>query len=333
MSLLSLVRKLKCPDKEARIFKRGLDMAGKTTNLKKLFATTSTQKLCSAWPIAQKSQRNHFSTFQGTMLLNNNSGTAQEVMKSFSGAQVAPAQSIRGVPKFYETATHVQDESENMWLVHLDNKPVRTPRKNLIKVKNEELAFAIAQEWDCQQIKIEPAIMPLTAIVCAHIDQYPECVEDVIVELKRYLMTDTICFRADEDDQKELELQQKEIWDPIIDWMSSEFDIQLGTTKTIIKPEHSENCLAQLDQVLRTLSDSELCALYSVTTVCKSLSIGMAVIKRFITVDEAVLAARTEEEYQIKLWGMVEGGHDVDRAHIRVQISSASTFLWLLNGA
>ena len=97
--------------------------------------------------------------------------------------------------------------------------------------------------------------------------------------------------------------------------------------------EHSENCLDQLDQVLRTLSNSELCALYSVTTVCKSLSIGMAVIKRFITVDEAVLAARTEEEYQIKLWGMVEGGHDVDRAHIRVQISSASTFLWLLNGA
>ena len=39
--------------------------------------------------------------------------------------------------------------------------------------------------------------------------------------------------------------------------------------------------------------------------------------------------ARTEEEYQIKLWGMVEGGHDVDRAHIRVQLASASSFLWL----
>ena len=84
--------------------------------------------------------------------------------------------------------------------------------------------------------------------------------------------------------------------------MSDEFNIQLGTTQTIMKPQHSDNCLDELDTILRNLSNSELCALYSVTTVCKSLSIGMAVIKRFITVDEAVLAARTEEEYQIKLF-------------------------------
>ncbi len=262
----------------------------------------------------------------------NNSETAQQILKSFGGAQVAPAQSIRGLTKFYKNATHTHDDNENTWLIQLDDKPVRTPRKNIIKTPNEELAFAIAQEWDNQKTKIEPSIMPLTAIVCAYIDQYPECIEDVIVELKRYLITDTICFRADESDQKELLLQQREIWDPIIDWMSDEFNIQLGTTQTIMKPQHSDNCLDELDTILRNLSNSELCALYSVTTVCKSLSIGMAVIKRFITVDEAVLAARTEEEYQIKLWGMVEGGHDVDRAHIRVQIASASTFLWLLNG-
>ena len=44
-------------------------------------------------------------------------------------------------------------------------------------------------------------------------------------------------------------------------------------------------------------------------------------------IDDAVAAARLEEEYQIAQWGMVEGGHDVDRAHINVQIASGRVLL------
>ena len=303
----------------------------------------ASEKAISVVPIASSMQgshrrllgfrgRNLAQAFSSSSSIGEDGELVQPALKSFGGAQVVPTQSIRGLVKFYKSATHFYDESEQKWVIHLDDKPVRTPRKNVIKVDGEDLAFAIAQEWDKQIDRIEPGIMPLTAIVCAYIDQYPGCTEDVIVELKRYITTDTICFRADEDEERELHLQQRELWDPIIDWMSTEYDIRLGTTQTIIKPQHSENYLERLDQVLRSLNDAELCALYSITTVCKSLSIGMAVIKRFITIDEAVAAARTEEEYQIKLWGMVEGGHDVDRAHIRVQVSSASTFLWLVNG-
>ena len=71
----------------------------------------------------------------------NNSETAQQILKSFGGAQVAPAQSIRGLTKFYKNATHMHDDNENTWLIQLDDKPVRTPRKNIIKTPNEELAF------------------------------------------------------------------------------------------------------------------------------------------------------------------------------------------------
>ena len=84
----------------------------------------------------------------------NNSETAQQILKSFGGAQVAPAQSIRGLTKFYKNATHMHDDNENTWLIQLDDKPVRTPRKNIIKTPNEELAFAIAQEWDNQKTSV-----------------------------------------------------------------------------------------------------------------------------------------------------------------------------------
>ena len=83
-----------------------------------------------------------FSTFQPTRMRNDEG--LQEVPKSFSGAQVAPPQSIRGLTKFYKEATHTYDEADNMWFVQLDGKPVRTPRKNVVKLESEELAFAVA---------------------------------------------------------------------------------------------------------------------------------------------------------------------------------------------
>lgn len=41
-------------------------------------------------------------------------------------------------------------------------------------------------------------------------------------------------------------------------------------------------------------------------------------------------AARVEENFQIEGWGMVEGGHDIDSAGIKVLIAAPSIFLRLL---
>lgn len=46
--------------------------------------------------------------------------------------------------------------------------------------------------------------------------------------------------------------------------------------------------------------------------------------------EDAVWTARVEEEFQIDLWGMVEGGHDIDRADLRVRIASSCMLLRLL---
>lgn len=40
--------------------------------------------------------------------------------------------------------------------------------------------------------------------------------------------------------------------------------------------------------------------------------------------------SRVEEEFQIGRWGLVEGGHDLDRVNCAVNLSSASFLLWLL---
>ena len=37
-------------------------------------------------------------------------------------------------------------------------------------------------------------------------------------------------------------------------------------------------------------------------------------------------ASRLEEEFNVEVWGLVEGGHDVDRVNAHTQIASAATF-------
>ena len=78
---------------------------------------------------------------------------------------------------------------------------------------------------------------------------------------------------------------------------------------------------------MESLSDFQLQALFLFTNVCKSLTIGLALVHGRLSIDDAVAAARLEEEYQIAQWGMVEGGHDVDRAHINVQVASGRVLL------
>jgi ATP synthase F1 complex assembly factor 2 len=62
----------------------------------------------------------------------------------------------------------------------------------------------------------------------------------------------------------------------------------------------------------------------------QSLITALALFKRHITASDAMELSRVEEEFQIDRWGLVEGGHDLDRVNCRVRVSSASFLLWLL---
>ena len=46
---------------------------------------------------------------------------------------------------------------------------------------------------------------------------------------------------------------------------------------------------------------------------------------------QAMEMARLEEEFQMEQWGLVEGGHDLDRAATKVSLTSPAVFLALLD--
>jgi ATP synthase F1 complex assembly factor 2 len=67
----------------------------------------------------------------------------------------------------------------------------------------------------------------------------------------------------------------------------------------------------------------------SVIAMLQSLITSVALLKRHITAKDAMDLSRLEEEFQIGRWGLVEGGHDLDRVNCAVNLSSASFMLWL----
>ncbi len=47
---------------------------------------------------------------------------------------------------------------------------------------------------------------------------------------------------------------------------------------------------------------------------------------RYLTLEQAKVASRLEEEFQVEIWGVVEGGHDMDRLNNSINLAAASTF-------
>ena len=86
-----------------------------------------------------------------------------------------------------------------------------------------------------------------------------------------------------------------------------------------------------------------LVALHSICSQSKSFLVGYGMLDSmasaaggsdgegppalpFAGISSAAEASRVEEECQISLWGMVEGGHDYDRLNCSIQLHSAHLF-------
>ncbi len=50
---------------------------------------------------------------------------------------------------------------------------------------------------------------------------------------------------------------------------------------------------------------------------------------RYLTLEQVKAASRLEEEFQLEIWGVVEGGHDMDRLNNSVNLSSVGVFMSL----
>src|SRR5665213_2654115 len=109
---------------------------------------------------------------------------------------------------------------EGGFALFLDGKVVKTPARNPLVVARKEVAVALAEEWDRQGQRIDPASMPFTRIVNAAIDHVAGTAPAVRAEIVKYAGTDLICYRAEAP--AGLTAIQARTWDPLVAWARAE---------------------------------------------------------------------------------------------------------------
>ncbi|SFB00439.1 Chaperone required for the assembly of the F1-ATPase [Poseidonocella pacifica] len=224
--------------------------------------------------------------------------------------------------RFWKTAEVIA--KADGFTVQLDGRPVRTPAKAPLVVPSQQMAAAIAAEWDAQDEKINPLSMPVTRAANATVDKVVPQFDDVAALLASYGETDLLCYRAVAPET--LALRQSEAWDPLLEWAADRFGARLHAMPGVMYQPQPQESIDRLAAEVRRHDPFELTALNEVVTLSGSLIIGLAVTERHLEAEDLWNRSLVDEIYQREVWGADEEA-DATRALKQNDFLQARRFL------
>ncbi|XP_024070810.1 ATP synthase mitochondrial F1 complex assembly factor 2 isoform X1 [Terrapene carolina triunguis] len=228
--------------------------------------------------------------------------------------------------RFYQNVSISQGEGG--FEINLDHRKLKTPQAKLFTVPSEALAIAVATEWDSQQDTIKSYTMHLTTLCNTVLDNPSQRNKDQLIRAAvKFLETDTVCYRVEEP--AGLVELQKNKWDPMIEWAEKRYNVEIGSSTSILGPNIPARTKDTFTSHLASYNTWALQGIEYAIAQLKSLILSMGVIDRHIPVEKAVLLSRLEEEYQIQRWGNVEWAHDYDLYELRARTAAGTLFAHL----
>jgi chaperone required for assembly of F1-ATPase len=201
--------------------------------------------------------------------------------------------------RFYKIASAVS--SAGGVAILLDERPVKTPGRHPLLVPTEELAEAIADEWNSQGENIDPRSMPLTGLANAAIDRVMPDPAAFAKTLAQYGESDLLCYRA--EGPRALVERQAEEWDALLDWARQRFGIELTTACGVMHRPQPPASVAQLAAATAARDPFRLAGLSPLVTVSGSLIIALALAEGGICLETGWAAATLDEQWQAEQWG------------------------------
>lgn len=202
--------------------------------------------------------------------------------------------------KRFWKAVSVETE-DGGFTIRLDGRAVKTPAKASLVVPTQEMAEAIAEEWDAQVGLVRPDQMPVTRSANSAIDKVRVQRAEVIDLLAAYGATDLLCYRA--TGPAELAERQARLWDPLLDWSAMALGAPLRAVAGVVHIPQDASSLAALTARIVALSDFELVAFHDLVALSGSLVLALAVIEGRLPRAEAWALSRIDETWQAELWG------------------------------
>jgi chaperone required for assembly of F1-ATPase len=201
--------------------------------------------------------------------------------------------------RFYECA-NVGDRSGHGCPILLDGKSVRTPAREILTAPSRALAEAIAAEWQAQRDVIDPAAMPLTRLANAILDGVAKNPEPVAAEIRKYLGSDLLLYRAGEPDG--LVASQAQHWDPILQWARDTFGARFVLAEGVTFVAQPAEAIAAAAKAIPT-DAWRLGAANSATSLTGSALLALALVHGRLDADAAWAAAHIDEDWNMSRWG------------------------------
>jgi chaperone required for assembly of F1-ATPase len=203
--------------------------------------------------------------------------------------------------RFYENAT--VSETPSGHFVQLDSKPVHTPARRLLAAPTLALARALAAEWNAQTEVVEPAKMPLTRLANSIIDGVAETPQPVADEIKKYLASDLLFYRA--GTPQGLVERQARHWDPILQWAAEVLGAKFYLSEGVVHVAQPEGALAAARAAVPD-DPWRLGATHVITTLSGSALIALAMAHGQLSAEAAWQAAHVDEDWNMEQWGRDE---------------------------
>lgn len=210
--------------------------------------------------------------------------------------------------------------------VRLDGRVLKTPRGGSLDLPTSALAEAIAEEWRAQSDEIDPQSMPLTKLANTAIDGVTPRRDEVIAEIAAFAKHDHLCYRT--DTPAELVRRQSEAWDPLLDWAAERYGAPLVPVKGITSVAQPETSIAALRKAVEALDPFALSALHVIASICGSLVLGLAVVDKRVSAEEAFALSQIDERFQAEKWGL-DSEAEQRRQRLLTELTSAEEFMRL----
>ncbi|KAI6645864.1 ATP synthase mitochondrial F1 complex assembly factor 2-like [Oopsacas minuta] len=210
--------------------------------------------------------------------------------------------------------------------VLLDGKPLKTPKGQPLLLPTERLAAVISQEWAQQEEEIRPHSMHLNSLAHTAIDNpISETNEQRVESILQTLSGDPVCLRISEPE--EFFVMQNEKWGPLLEWFNTLYGVSIKPEIDGFFIDVTEDSLAIVRKKLSRHDKWHLTGLKFGVDSCRSLIIMSSLLEGVITCEEAVFSSLLESQFQVRKWGRVEWGHDVEEAELWNRLSAAVLFV------
>jgi chaperone required for assembly of F1-ATPase len=203
------------------------------------------------------------------------------------------------VRRFYKETSAAEEGSTH--IVRLDQRTLRTPAGQQLKLPTKALAEAIAAEWGAQGEFIVPTSMPLTQLAFAAIDHTPQRREQLVDYIAKFAETDLVCHRAEAP--APLVARQSMLWDPLVAWGASDLGAMLpvvvGVTPALVHSETLETLRARAG----ACDDFQLTALAHAAGAAGSAIIAFAMLHSRLDAAAAFTASALDDIWSLDNWG------------------------------